>query len=190
MYYSISGKCEAIMSDAIALENNGVSYHVFTPEPYTFELGSTLKMYTYVHVREDVLQIFGFETEMKKNLFLQLLSVKGVGPKVAMTMLAATTTEHLQNAIVSGDAKFLKKIPGIGPKAAAQIVLDLQGKMSKTVQPGIEQKIIAAQINEEGKEALLSLGYNEKELDKVLPEIDATLEVGQYIKQALARLLK
>lgn len=190
MYYSISGKCEAIMPDAIAVVNHGVGYHIFTPEPYTFEVGSEVKMYTYVHVREDVLQIFGFETEAKKNIFLQLLSVKGVGPKVALTMLAATTSSHLQDAIVAGDVTFLKKIPGIGPKAAAQIVLDLQNKMAKMIQPGIQQKIVAAQINEDGKEALLSLGYNEKELDKVLPEIDATLEVGQYIKQALAKLLK
>lgn len=190
MYYSISGICVAIMPDAIAVENNGIAYHVFTPEPYTFEIGQEIKMYTYVHVREDILHIFGFETEAKKNLFLQLLSVKGVGPKVALVMLAATTSEQLHNAIISGDVPFLKKIPGIGPKAAAQIILDLQTKLAKTVQPGIQQKIIAAQINEEGKEALLSLGYNEKELDKVLPEIDATLEVGQYIKQALAKLLK
>lgn len=190
MYYSISGVCEAIMADAIAIENGGIGYHIFTPEPYTFERGADVKVYTYVHVREDIFQIFGFETESKRDLFLQLLSVKGVGPKVALAMLAATTSEQLNDAIVSADAAFLKKIPGIGPKAAAQIILDLQGKLTKAVQPGVQQKIIQAQVNEEGKEALLSLGYNEKELDKVLPDVDPSLEVGQYIKQALARLLK
>lgn len=190
MYYSIAGTCEAIMADAISIENNGIGYHIFTPEPYTFEIGSQVKMYTYVHVREDILHIFGFETEMKKNLFLQLLSVKGVGPKVALAMLGATTSEQLQDAIVSGNAQFLKKIPGIGPKAAAQIILDLQGKITKTASLELKQKIAAIHVNEEGKEALLSLGYSEKELDKILPDIDAKLEVGQYIKQALARLLK
>lgn len=190
MYYSISGICDAILADSIAVDVKGVSYHIYTPEPYSFEIGKPIKMFTYLHVREDVMQLFGFETEEKKQLFLQLLSVKGVGPKVALAMFAATSSDMLMEAIITGNTTFLKKIPGIGPKAAAQIILDLQGKLSKIEQPGIQQKIAALQINEEGKEALLALGYNEKELNAVLPEIDATLEVGQYIKQALAKLLK
>lgn len=190
MYYSISGICDAILADSIAVDVQGVSYHIYTPEPYSFEQGRPIKMFTYLHVREDVMQLFGFETEEKKQLFLQLLSVKGVGPKVALAMLAATSSEMLSEAIMTGNVTFLKKIPGIGPKAAAQIVLDLQGKMGKTTVNAVQQKIMEASVNEEGKEALLALGYNEKELAKVLPEIDPSLEVGQYIKQALAKLLK
>lgn len=186
MYFQLKGKIIQIFAQVVVIEVNDIGYEVVTPNPYDFEIGGQQLLYTYLYVREDTHMLFGFTTLKQKELFLKLISVKGVGPKVAITMLASTEAEQLLKAIALGDTAYLKKIPGIGPKAASQIVLDLSGKLIDSIDKSTPKKIIQ---NEEGVAALLALGYSEKEIAKACVNIDPSLEVGTYIKLALKQLL-
>ena len=169
----------------ITLECNSIGYIIKTPNPFIFELNSSVTLYTYMHVREDALELYGFKTIEERDFFLQLISVKGLGPKGALAILSSGDINATIDAINNGNAKYLLKFPGIGQKASQQIILDLHGKINFT-----NQKVIKNPKVDEVKEALKSLGYNNQELkklDKFLTE-NKHLSIEELIKQSLRRM--
>lgn len=185
MYSYLQGTITEIKANYVTLETGGVGYQLFVPNPYLFKLNETVKIYVYQKVAEDEISLFGFESLAQKELFLQLISVVGIGPKSAKAILAAGSVTEIQGAIQSGNAKYLQKFPGIGPKASQQIILDLQGKidLSQTIP-------VLGDVLSEVDEALQALGYNAKEIKKILPKLDAKKPINELIKDALKYMLK
>ena len=123
MYSYIIGEIVEINVDHIVVENNGIGYLIYVSNPYEFTKGKEIKVYLYQYVKEDVLLLYGFKTIEEKEMFLKLILVKGIGCKTAIGILAAGDLERIISAIETNDVNYLKKIPGIGPKAAKQIII-------------------------------------------------------------------
>jgi Holliday junction DNA helicase RuvA len=185
MYSYLKGLVTEINPNSITLELNDIGYEVLTPNPYEFKLNTEAKAYIYHHVREDLFQLYGFKTKDAKSLFIKLLSVKGIGPKSAMAILATGNVNDVIAAIELGNSKFLNKFPGIGPKASQQIILDLKGKLDLQ-----EEGFGRSNSINEVTEALKSLGYKASEIKKALKNLDPTKETNQLLKDALATMLK
>ena len=179
MYSYIKGLIVDIQSDHIVLENNGIGYLIYVSNPYAFSKGKEVVVYLYQQVKEDGILLYGFNLKEEKD------SVKGIGCKSACTMLASGDVEGICEAIESGNMTYLKKIPGIGPKAAGQIILDLQGKVTATKQTVVNQEL------EEAMEVLIALGYKQSEVDKVVKKLtDENLDTNGYVKKALSLIVK
>ena len=183
MYEYIKGVITKITPKYIVLENNNIGYLLIVPNPYSYKLNDETKVFVHQYVKEDVLDLYGFKTEEEKELFLKLISVSGIGPKSALSILASGTVSEITFAIENGNDAYLKKFPGIGSKASLQIILDLKGKI-KT------EAVIVNPALKDVEDALIALGYNKKELAKVLNKLDPTKEVGDLVKDALKLLIK
>ncbi len=185
MYNYIKGKITYITSNYIVLENNNIGYSIKTPNPFSFTEKEETIIYTYLHIREDIQELYGFKTMDEKELFLKLLSVKGIGPKSALAIVANDDVKRLEEAIISADVNYLRKFPGVGVKASSQIILDLQGKLStdalKNTDPAVSNV----------KEALKSLGYSNQELKKIDKYLNENLglPIEVLIKESLKRLV-
>ena len=142
------------------------------------------KLYIHHYVREDIETLFGFESKEARDLFIDLISVSGIGPKSALSILASGKPDEVMFAIEQQDVKFLTKFPGIGAKSAQQIILDLRGKLDK------KALAVTDESSSEVKEALMALGYSQTELKKVLNKLDNSLPTDKMIKQALLLLMK
>lgn len=185
MYDYISGKITDIKADSITLDNNGIGYLIYTPNPYLYELDKEYKVFIYQHVREEENTLFGFSLKDEKELFLKLISVKGVGPKTALPILATGSISGIIDAIERENILYLKKFPKIGDKVAGQIILDLKGKF-KNFNP----ELVGESYTEELQETLKSLGYKDKEIKKVVVKVDKELSLEEQVKEALKLLLK
>ena len=177
----IKGTVEEIESNYIGLNNHDIGYLIYTANPYSYELNKEYKIYIYEQVREDEISLYGFKTKEERNLFLKLISVKGLGCKMALPMFATGSIEGIKDAIERENILYLKKFPKIGDKVARQIILDLKGKLvssNTTVQKDFEEL----------KEALKSLGYKTSDIDKILPKITEE-DVSKQIKQALKLMI-
>jgi Holliday junction DNA helicase RuvA len=184
MYTYILGTISEIHPNTITIENNQVGYEIYTPNPYEFHVDETCKVYVHHYVREDAILLYGFKTKEAKELFIRLLSVKGIGPKSALAILATGNVQDVIGAIEIGNVKFLSKFPGIGPKASQQIILDLKGKLN------LESERILLNNNVlEVEEALKSLGYKSKEIKKALKDLDGSKPTDQLLKDALSKML-
>ncbi len=181
MYNYIKGIITEINSNYISLENNGIGYLVYSANPYSYQLNNEYKVYIYQNVREDEISLYGFKTLEEKELFLKLIAVKGLGPKMALPMLATGSINGITDAIERENILYLKKFPKIGDKVARQIILDLKGKL-------VSNSIETIQ-NEELVEALQALGYKTADIKKVLPNITEE-KIEDQIKEALKLLLK
>lgn len=180
----LKGSVQAITKDSIILNVNCVGYRVLTPLPYEYKIDEVLEFFIYTHVREDQISLFGFKEHEQKELFLKLISVKGVGPKTALGILSSVNYIKLIEAIDTENIAFLKKMPGIGPKSAAQIVLDLQGKLV------VDKTLVNSEL-EDAIDALLALGYKDNEIKKISKDLNAeALSTEEYIKKGLKLLLK
>ena len=177
----IKGIIVDIESAYIVIDNNGIGYEVYTPNPYSFKLGEAL-VYIYEKVAEDEHTLYGFKTKEEKALFLKLIDVKGLGPKMALPMLALGSIDGIKDAIEKENILYLKKFPKIGDKVARQIILDLKGKLVNSSDVKVD--------NSELTEALKSLGYKAADINKVLPNVDKTKDIGAQIKDALRLMLK
>ena len=186
MYGYIVGKITKITPKYVICDNNNIGYIIITPNPYSFKLNDEYKIFTYQHVREDLIELYGFMKDEERDLFLKLISVSGIGPKSALSILATGTVSEIVTAIENRNDVYLKKFPGIGAKASQQIILDLKGKLSfdNTEELQKDNKLLDVE------EALVSLGYNKKEVSKILPKLDRTQEVGTLVKEALKLLVK
>ena len=182
MYSYIKGLIVDIQSDHIVLENNGIGYLIYVSNPYAFSKGKEVVVYLYQQVKEDGILLYGFNLKEEKDLFLKIwFQFKGIGCKSACTMLASGDVEGICEAIESGNMTYLKKIPGIGPKAAGQIILDLQGKVTATKQTVVNQEL------EEAMEVLIALGYKQSEVDKVVKKLtDENLDTNGFNKVTIS----
>lgn len=182
MYAYLNGIIKDIESNYIVLDINGIGYLIYVANPYYYQIENSYKVYTYTHIREDEFSLYGFKSKEELDLFLKLISVKGLGPKMALPILAIGSIEGIMDAIDRENILYLKKFPKIGDKVARQIILDLKGKLAKTVTNN--------NINEELTEALLALGYKNNDIKKVVASIDSNLTIENQIKEALKLLLK
>lgn len=184
----IRGKVHAFGLDWVILDTQGVGYRIGFPRPEMLSLNTEVLLYTYQHIREDEISLYGFLSMDELRLFEQLLSVKGLGPKTALNMMTASSFIKIISAIETGDVTFLKTMPGIGAKTASQIVLDLKGKLVES-----EKKDSKASVEiVDAVAALKSLGYKASELagiEKYLISLNLT-SVDELIKAGLQFLLK
>ena len=181
MFEYIIGKITFIYSNYIVIENNNIGYKIYTANPYSFKLDMGETVYIYEHIREDEDTLYGFKSIDEKNMFLKLIEVKGLGPRMALPLLSVSE-EELMREIENGNINYLKKFPKIGDKVARQIILDLKGKL-------VNKDEIKVSDNEL-KDALMGLGYKVPEINKILPNIDSSLKIEDRIKEALKLLLK
>lgn len=184
MYSYMKGTITEITPSSITLEVSGIGYSLLVGNPFGFKQNEEMKVYLYQHVREDVLDLYGFKTKDEKELFINLISVKGIGPKSALSIIASGSVNDIKNAIENGNSSYLMKFPGIGQKASQQIILDLKGKIT------FGDEIVPNQDLQNVEEALLALGYKRQEVSKVLPKLDKELNLDGLIKQALKMMLK
>ena len=183
MYGYIKGEIVDISSDYVILDNGGVGYLIHTANPYSFDINKEYTIYLYQYVREDEISLYGFKSMDEKELFLKLIGVKGLGCKMALPMLATGSTQGIIDAIERENILYLKKFPKIGDKVARQIILDLKGKLAPS-QDSSEP------VNNELIEVLKSLGYKVADINKVVKNVDPSLELEDQIKEALKLLLK
>lgn len=182
MYGYIMGKVTEIESNYIILDNQGIGYIIYTPNPYVFELEQSYKIYIYQSVREDELSLYGFKTKEEKDLFMKLIGVKGLGCKMALPMLATGSISGIMDAIERENVLYLKKFPKIGDKVARQIILDLKGKLTTT--PAVNV------TNDELVEVLKGLGYKQADIARVVKQVKPTEPIEEQIKEALKLLLR
>ncbi len=183
MYDYMIGKVTNITSNSITLEVNDIGYIVNTPNPYAFIENEVYKVYLYQQIREDEHNLFGFKTIEEKELFLKLISVKGLGPKMTLPILATGSIEGIADAIERENLLYLRKFPKIGDKLAKQMILDLKGKLDITITSTTSSYL-------ELTEVLLGLGYKEKDFKQILPRVNKELSIEEQIKEALKLLLK
>ncbi|WP_404458775.1 Holliday junction branch migration protein RuvA [Sutcliffiella horikoshii] len=199
----IRGFVEYVSPEYVVVEVMGVGYQVNAPNPFIYQVDrdKEVTIYTYQHVREDILALYGFKTREDKNLFMKLLNVTGIGPKGALAILASGQPAQVVHAIENEDEKFLVKFPGVGKKTARQIILDLKGKLNDLVpsafpdlfQPDVEVNVATntSSALDEALEALKVLGYGDREIKKIVPALKKEdLSTDQYVKRALQLLLK
>lgn len=184
MYSYLKGIITEVESGSVTLENNGIGYLINTPNPYSFNINDQTIIYLYQNIKEDDNSLYGFKNPEEKQMFLKLINVKGIGPKMALPMLASGNIKALVDAIERENIMYLKKFPKIGEKVARQIVLDLKGKLANTGND------IISDSDNELTEVLLSLGYKQIDIKRVLPQINHSLTLEEQIKQALMCLLK
>lgn len=184
MYSYIKGIITIIDTSYVVLENNGIGYMIYVANPYSYKENKEVIIYLYQQIREDENTLYGFKTKDEKNLFLKLISVKGLGCKMALPMLSGDNKDAILDAIDTGNVSYLKKFPKIGDKVARQIILDLKGKLAS------DDKKSSLNNFEELTETLKSLGYKPNDIKKVLPKLDASLSLEKQVKEALKLLLK
>lgn len=188
MYYYLHGMITMHTKDSVVIECSGVGYDVLVTHPSEFPIGESLFLFTCYFSHEDDAFLVGFKTMEEKSMFEALCSVKGIGPKTALGLLANTSTERLKQAIEESDQRFLTRLPNIGAKSASQIILDLKGKLDEAslLQTEKDDSVFSAV-----KEALRSLGFKEKEIQSALDRIEEKgLSVEQYTAIALRNLRK
>ena len=200
MYYYIKGTLMYKGDNYIVVDASGIGYRIFTSleciekSPHT---GSDVTVYTYLNVREDAMELYGFYSEEERAMFLMLISVSGVGPKAGLALLSVASPQKLAAAIVMGDEKLLTKASGVGPKAAKRVILELKDKID-TDALGIDgddgvtlsdDTEIIADSRAEAMSALVVLGYSANDAKNVLMKLDATLTTEELIKKALLQLM-
>lgn len=192
----IKGELANISADSIVVENNGIGFHIFVPASIVASLpsvGKKVKIYTYFHVKEDLMQLYGFLAKDDLEVFKLLITVNGIGPKGALAILSTITPDNLRFAVLSGDEKAISKAPGIGKKTAQRLIIELKDKLNITgvfekedkvaVQPGDDNRNEAVQ-------ALVALGYLQSEAFKAVNNVEGEdLSVEEILKLALKKIL-
>lgn len=202
MFYYLQGTVAHIAPYLAVIDCGGVGYACRTTNHTLSALtvGKQAKLYTYLHVREEVFELYGFESESELNCFQMLIGVSGVGPKAALAILSSNSPEGLAMAIVSENEKALTSAPGIGKKIAQRIILELKDKLKKGQLAGISAggeafaggvTIIPENKTSEASAALAVLGYSPQEISAALKGSDLeNLTLEQVIKEALKKMMK
>ena len=174
MIDQITGKIVLLTDSYLVIELGGFGIKVNVPKlsSKNFRMNELLSLSTYLHVREDALDLYGFESESDRGLFLMLISISGIGPKLGLTIISGLAPEKLKMKIISGDVKALTSIPGVGAKTAKRIIIELKDKFSKIDSNtlGFEDEI-DSKIFKDVISALNGLGYKEKESKKALKQL-------------------
>lgn len=196
MFAYLKGTVEEITDGTLILDVNGIGYQISVPAmnmPGFLQTGETIKIYTYLSVREDTFQLYGFRSLDDLGIFKLLISVNGIGPKAALGILSALTVDDIRFAILSDDIKTLGKAPGIGSKTARKIILELKDKFS--LDEAFEKKLKNSQADnsaqDEAVQALVSLGYSNSDALRAVRgiEISDDMDVEKILKLALKQLL-
>ena len=201
MFHYLSGIATELMPGLAVIDCGGVGFEVNT-SAYTLsqlKAGEKTKLYTYVHIREDVFEIYGFSGKSEKRCFEMLLGVSGVGPRAALSILSVNTPEGLVMAIVTGNEKAITAAPGVGKKIAQRVILELKDKLAKeteSVSFADPAAFSAAPVSDHSKlgdaaAALAVLGYSTPEINAALKRIpDGDLTLEEIIKAALKQMMK
>lgn len=198
MIYSVKGRLIHKEQELAVIECGGVGYACRTTYATLSQIGKTgseVMLRTYLHVREDNVELFGFATEQELNCFKMLISVSGVGPKAGLAILSDTSPERFALAVATGDYKLFTKTKGVGPKLAQRIVLELKDKISKEQMSSDSDSeinfdsVINGSNTSEAISALVVLGYSQSEASVVIAKLDPALSVEEMIKQALKRMV-
>lgn len=197
----VKGLLEETTDNTVILENNGIGFEIFVPENVMAQMpqvGSEVKIHTYFHIREDVMQLFGFLTKSDLRMFELLITVNGIGPKGALGILSVFSADELRMSIFAGDAKTISKAPGIGKKTAEKLILELKDKIK------FEDSIQAyANLSSESDqnsqaiartdaiEALVALGYSKTASVKAVQSIvfENDMDSEMVLKEALKKML-
>lgn len=195
----LKGELSAIYEDRIVIEVSGIGYNVCMPSSSISILpgiGNIIKVYTYFAVREDSMQLYGFTTNDDLNLYKMLITVNGIGPKAALAILSYMSADDLKFAILSSDSKSISKVPGIGPKTAQRLIIDLKDKVDliDTFESKLEKTVSASHKLSDSKaeavEALAALGYSNKDAYAAVSSVDLDDEasVEDVLKAALKNI--
>ena len=184
MYSYIIGTITEINSNSIVIECGKIGYLIFVPNPFCYEIGNEYKVYVYNKIAEDEYSLYGFKEKEEYELFLKLISVKGLGAKLALPILATGSINGIVDAINRENILYLTKFPKIGEKLARQIVLDLKGKID------IEVSEEVVDDTQDLIDTLSALGYKNAEIKKVISQIDKSNSLEEQVKEALKLLLK
>lgn len=201
MYSYIKGSLEEILGDTIVVENSGIGYNILVSGQvldYLPSVGSEVKIYTYTYVREDQIGLFGFLTRDDLSVFKLLIGVSGIGPKGALAILSAMSSDDLRFAVLGDDAKAIEKVPGIGKKTAQRLIIELKDKLDleEAFENALEKSVSPAatldknDIRSEAILALTALGYGSQEATKAVRAvpIDENTEVEAILKEALKQM--
>ncbi len=198
MFYYVSGTVAEIGPNLAVIDCGGVGYACATTN-YTIsrlKKGERAKLFTYLHVREEIFELFGFSSQQELSSFKMLIGVSGVGPKAALAILSSTTPNNLALSIVTGDEKALTAAPGIGKKIAQRIILELKDKLAKEQtsfsSDGPVPVIAAGGANKAGEAAaaLAVLGYGTPEIAAALKGVDMEQPLEEIIRQALKKMVR
>ena len=201
MYSYIRGTLADVEENLVVIEAGGVGYNIYTTGQtldYLPSIGEELKLYTYLQVREDAMQLYGFLTKDDLKVFKLLLGVSGIGPKGALAILSVMSTDDLRVAVLGEDAKMIAKAPGIGAKTAQRLILELKDKLS--LEEAFEQKLTNQSekklpnqtngIKNDAIQALVALGYSSTEALKTVNAVEITedSDVEDILKAALKNM--
>jgi Holliday junction DNA helicase RuvA len=197
----LKGELEEVKESYVVLEVNNIGYEVYLPSSAILMLpakGSTIKLFTYLHVREDAIGLFGFLTKDDLEMFKLLITVNGIGPKGALGILSSISADEIRFAVLAEDAKTIAKAPGIGNKTAGKLILELKDKFK--LETAFEQKLANQSekmngsgifgMREEAIQALTVLGYSASEALKLVNQIEITegMTAEELLKQCLKRM--
>ena len=187
----LHGKITHLLVDCCLLDVKGVGYRVYIASSTRSRLhiGETVQLFTYLSVREDALQLYGFASQDEYDLFIMLISVSGIGPKVALGILSGITVERLCQAIQQKQTGILTKLPGIGKKSAERLILELKDKVKITADADdlavFEEDVSGDDLLSEASAALLSLGYTQAEIAPVLKKAGQCTNVEEIVRFSL-----
>ena len=193
MYEYIKGTLESIESNYVVVESNLIGYNIFVSPNAVAKLGgigSEVKIYTYLNVKEDLMELYGFTTKEELFLYRMLITVSGVGPKAGIYILSTMTPDSFKTALITGDAKTIAKAPGVGAKTAGRIILELKDKIKLDSEDILNQEIVAeVETNgdlSEAVEVLTVLGYSATEAKKAVSGLKGS--VDEIVSQALKNM--
>ena len=196
MIYQVSGNLIAKHKDFVVIEVSGIGFKITSTinTINTIKLEQKILLHTYLHVREDALDLYGFHSTLEREVFLLLIGISGIGPKLAITILSGILPDELKDKIISGDIASLTSIPGVGAKTAKRIIVELKDKFIKIEEGslGFSDKL-NSKLYDDALNALLSLGYSSQQSKQVLDHIangkdDNKQNIETIIKTALKRL--
>ena len=196
MIYQVNGNLIAKHKDFVVIEVSGIGFKITstTNTINTIKLEQKILLHTYLHVREDALDLYGFHSTLEREVFLLLIGISGIGPKLAITILSGILPDELKDKIISGDIASLTSIPGVGAKTAKRIIVELKDKFTKIEEGslGFSDKL-NSKLYDDALNALLSLGYSSQQSKQVLDHIangkdDNKKNIETIIKTALKRL--
>lgn len=200
MFYYVKGTVAHVAPYLAVIDCGGVGYACRTTNQTIAQIkvGESAKLFTFLHVREDIFELYGFATENERNCFQMLIGVSGVGPKAALSILSAATPEALAMSIITGDEKALTVAQGIGKKIAQRIILELKDKLAKGQLAadgerygGTGVTVIPENKSSEAAAALAVLGYSQGEIGMALKGIDVdALPLEEIVRQALKKMVK
>ncbi len=195
MFYYIKGRLEALVDNFAAVDCNGVCYKIFTSlstkNQFTLKLNSEVLFYTTLIVREDAQDLYGFSTEEELEIFKKLISVSGVGPKGAISILSYFSVESLIEVISSGDSRALSGAPGVGLKTSQKIIIELKDKLPKISSSETSSSVVYSKaMVSDAINTLVALGYQRSIVLKVLETVDTNCDTAEIITNALKILAK